>query len=1050
MKRYNVSRGYSLWIAFGITVLSILSLASVASALSYSGEGSWQYHKDITISNDGGSALNDYQVLVNLTSDNFPQKASISGDDIIFVDAGNNELNYWIESWDHDSHTAKIWVNVTNIPAAGSTVIRMYYGNPNAISASNGTKTFEFFDDFEDDLIGETPAGWVFWSGDGKGRYTATADYRYDGAKSLKVVSSNWGDTSLNHKLSKHVSNSVFQLKAYPISSTYGNHGFYISNYPHRIEYTLFSSNSMSTRYFSPNYPDAYHSTTGTFRTNEWNTLEIRSLNGGFELYSNGNKVHEVQDFGVYNFTDIFIEVDNADSRTSYWDQVIIRKYTSPEPSVNVGAEISNVAENFTFAHITDVHIGYYPGKRYCIDSPLNTIECTSNNMGMSVQNFIDILHAVEGEKPRFILITGDLVQYDNRNFFMAFRNLIKGTDIPVNITPGNHDRRNVITRDDLSNYNNILNPINNPKNPGDNNYSFDYMGYRFISLDSGADDDSHVDFTPESGGLSDDQMMRLRTEFNSNAPKIIFMHHPAIGNRTKYSGSDDAPGGNDGTISLNRWNFINYTRDRNVQLVLTGHSHENAIFDISGDTATNNSLNRPLFIQTQNRGYRIIEVKDGKVNPYNSERTPRFIRNSAAFEPNTTDAASRLGLHAFDSSGGHTGMIAGCDDFELGIPDSYYTGDYGGSSTPQVIVDYSPVKEFKIYSCQRINTLNSMMNTRSLSNSQNIQALENVPFNLTIEKQRETFTTGVYFYNTIIVESSIATVNVIESINGYKMDIDLDGDGTIDRLIYPDSIDTTLVKPQNNIDVIAYNGAGTINLASDRGHFIKASSFNPSSITVKPAYEFPYGLFAFNITGLRTGEAVDIVITLQQNIPPDTLYWKYGSTSDDMTPHWYPIMPGSNDGDNVITLQLRDGGIGDDDLTANGIIVDAGGPGIPLIGNVTGGGWILTASNKKANFGFVAHYENAVAPGGNLKYDDNAAGLKINGNVTTLSVDRTTGTSTFGGTARVNGVEGYAYIVTVTDKGEPGDNDTFAIRIPSISYKAGGALMGGNIQVHK
>ena len=39
----------------------------------------------------------------------------------------------------------------------------------------------------------------------------------------------------------------------------------------------------------------------------------------------------------------------------------------------------------------------------------------------------------------------------------------------------------------------------------------------------------------------------------------------------------------------------------------------------------------------------------------------------------------------------------------------------------------------------------------------------------------------------------------------------------------------------------------------------------------------------------------------------------------------------GSNDGDNIITIQLTDGGTRDDDGVANGIIVDAGGPGIPL-----------------------------------------------------------------------------------------------------------------------
>ena len=43
----------------------------------------------------------------------------------------------------------------------------------------------------------------------------------------------------------------------------------------------------------------------------------------------------------------------------------------------------------------------------------------------------------------------------------------------------------------------------------------------------------------------------------------------------------------------------------------------------------------------------------------------------------------------------------------------------------------------------------------------------------------------------------------------------------------------------------------------------------------------------------------------------------------------------GDNDGDNVITIELTDGGLGDDDLTANGTIVDDGGPGyyIPVGG---------------------------------------------------------------------------------------------------------------------
>ncbi len=131
----------------GFAALALIVLASGAGALSNSGGGSWWYYRDITISNTG-SDLTDYQVLVSLNSDNFPLNLQTNGADIRFTDAGGAELSYWIEKWDYAGRNAKIWVNVTSIPASGSASIRMYYGNPSATSASNGMNVFPFFDDF--------------------------------------------------------------------------------------------------------------------------------------------------------------------------------------------------------------------------------------------------------------------------------------------------------------------------------------------------------------------------------------------------------------------------------------------------------------------------------------------------------------------------------------------------------------------------------------------------------------------------------------------------------------------------------------------------------------------------------------------------------------------------------------------------------------------------------------------------------------------------------------------------------------------------------------
>jgi hypothetical protein len=127
-----------------------MSIAAVsASALANSGGGTWQYQKEITIHENSGKLLTDYQVLVELSSSDFPTEAQPDGGDIRFTDADGRELSYWIEEYDYFGKYAKIWVKIPRIPASGETKITMYYNNPSASSTSDGDATFEFFDDFE-------------------------------------------------------------------------------------------------------------------------------------------------------------------------------------------------------------------------------------------------------------------------------------------------------------------------------------------------------------------------------------------------------------------------------------------------------------------------------------------------------------------------------------------------------------------------------------------------------------------------------------------------------------------------------------------------------------------------------------------------------------------------------------------------------------------------------------------------------------------------------------------------------------------------------------
>ena len=111
----------------------------------------WSFVRPIKITEQSGNNLSDYQVLIELNSSNFDfSKAKSDGSDIRFLLPSGKSIPYWIESWDKSGQNAKVWVKVPSLPANSSTVIYMYYGNPSASSESNISATFLVGKDFND------------------------------------------------------------------------------------------------------------------------------------------------------------------------------------------------------------------------------------------------------------------------------------------------------------------------------------------------------------------------------------------------------------------------------------------------------------------------------------------------------------------------------------------------------------------------------------------------------------------------------------------------------------------------------------------------------------------------------------------------------------------------------------------------------------------------------------------------------------------------------------------------------------------------------------
>ena len=130
--------------------------------------------------------------------------------------------------------------------------------------------------------------------------------------------------------------------------------------------------------------------------------------------------------------------------------------------------------------------------------------------------------------------------------------------------------------------------------------------------------------------------------------------------------------------------------------------------------------------------------------------------------------------------------------------------------------------------------------------------------------------------------------------------------------------------------------GTGTINASFTGGgagcsftaaQFIPVTG-NPASPPGPAPAVFPHGLFDFTLGGCTPASTITMTIVYPAALPAGTQYWKYGPTPGNPAGGWY-VMPSAITG-NTVVFSITDGGVGDDDLAANGTIVDQGGPGIP------------------------------------------------------------------------------------------------------------------------
>jgi len=341
----------------------------------------FKYRRKITIMEESGSDLTDYQVLIELNNSNFDfSRSQTNGEDIRFTDVIGNLLEYWIEEWDVVNEIAKVWVKVPSIPANDTAEIYMYYGNSEITDASDASATFIR-------VIDGVVGSWHFDEGEGATVYDSSGNdndgtihgatwvdgkfgkaLEFDGVDDYveinevdNTLTPGTGDYSivvwfkLSSESSEHrglVSKGGFQTNgAYTTYIYYSDHARWYSDGSNYVNGLISGLNDDQWHHIVFTRSGDVHSiyVDGAFDNSEILTdVDITSQDPviigarryGTEAFFLG-LIDEVCIFNKSLSADEISDLYNNYGYTTenYPGKVLVREYTEPEPSVSVGAE---------------------------------------------------------------------------------------------------------------------------------------------------------------------------------------------------------------------------------------------------------------------------------------------------------------------------------------------------------------------------------------------------------------------------------------------------------------------------------------------------------------------------------------------------------------------------------------------------------------------------------------------------------------------------------------------------------------------------------------
>lgn len=286
----------------------------------------WTYRREVNIAYQGSNTDANHPIFVNVSYNTHMQT---DFDDIRFTDNDKTTLlDYWLEV-KSDSSYASFWVAVLDAITANMSFY-MYYGNSTVSSASSGTDTFLFFDDFELNNMSRWYDAGAYWSTvsdrvkygsyAGFGDAGAVLDGRY---LSQKIY---WPYHSQDFLVHMFVQTQIVASKQILCRSYNTSAG------------TLEALNMDNSYFFYDNGPYNQWSAT-TYSADTWYELEIALdfTNSLYRFWRDGALIGSQDLEGTSGYPIVTVEswdfiVDSTAGNDMWLDDCYIRKWVDNEP----------------------------------------------------------------------------------------------------------------------------------------------------------------------------------------------------------------------------------------------------------------------------------------------------------------------------------------------------------------------------------------------------------------------------------------------------------------------------------------------------------------------------------------------------------------------------------------------------------------------------------------------------------------------------------------------------------------------------------------------